>query len=175
MNSTTSRLFATHPFCAMMGLSFHRKSVEVTQERFNRISELFRAALEHEPPDRPEYVRKACAGDEDLRKEVGRLLEAVEHAGDCLLPSTETGPEPYPVMEEGLRLGLLLKERYRIDSILGSGGFGIVYLGRDTELHGRPVVIKILREQVEREWFHRRFEEECKALARIRHPGVVGV
>src|SRR5262249_17400967 len=49
------------------------------------------------------------------------------------------------------------------------------YLGQDGQLHNKLIVAKILREHSEREWIRKKFEEECKALARIRHPGVVGV
>jgi serine/threonine-protein kinase len=70
----------------------------------------------------------------------------------------------------------LLKDRYRIESAIGSGGFAAVYLARDTELHNRPVVIKVLHERQEsREWVEKKFRQECEALSRIGHPGIVGV
>ena len=73
-------------------------------------------------------------------------------------------------------IGALVKERYRVEKELGRGGFGAVYLARDEQLHSRPVVIKVLLEQAgQGEWFSKKFREEREALARIDHPGVVGV
>jgi tRNA A-37 threonylcarbamoyl transferase component Bud32 len=73
-------------------------------------------------------------------------------------------------------LGATLKARYHIERPLGSGGFGTVYLAADNALHGRRVVVKLLHEQQgAREWIQRKFREECEALARLHHPGIVGV
>jgi predicted Ser/Thr protein kinase len=73
-------------------------------------------------------------------------------------------------------VGTKIKDRYLIERELGRGGFGVVYLARDEQLHSRPVVVKILLEHgAESEWFNRKFREEREALARLDHPGVVGV
>lgn len=73
----------------------------------------------------------------------------------------------------------LLKDRYLIEKELGRGGIGVVYLARDQQLHGKPVVIKVLLPSVEEstnsQWFRKKFQQEIEALARIEHPGVVGV
>jgi len=73
--------------------------------------------------------------------------------------------------------GALVKDRYRIVKELGRGGFGVVYLARDEQLHSRPVVVKVLLEHTaaQSEWLSRKFREEREALARLDHPGVVGV
>src|ERR1039458_9478005 len=91
-------------------------------------------------------------------------------------------PAPVPtgetetMVQPGLPFTALLKDRYRIESSLGSGGFAAVYLARDAALHNRPVVIKVLHErQDSREWIEKKFRQECEALSRIAHPGIVGV
>jgi tRNA A-37 threonylcarbamoyl transferase component Bud32 len=75
--------------------------------------------------------------------------------------------------------GTLLDGRYLIESLLGKGGIGVVYLARDTKLMDKRVVIKVLLEQLgddeTEHWVRRKFREEIEALARIDHPGVVGV
>lgn len=72
--------------------------------------------------------------------------------------------------------GFVLKDRYVIERELGRGGIGVVYLARDRELLSRPVVVKILLDADDRaEWVRRKFRHEIEALARIDHPGVVGV
>lgn len=72
--------------------------------------------------------------------------------------------------------GVLLSGRYRIEKSLGRGGIGAVYLARDTQLLSKPVVIKVLLEETgQNPWFKKKFAQEVEALARIDHPGVVGV
>jgi len=45
------------------------------------------------------------------------------------------------------RLSAALKDRYRIEGELGSGGMASVYLARDLR-HDREVAIKVLRPEV---------------------------
>src|SRR3954470_2451361 len=75
--------------------------------------------------------------------------------------------------------GKLLDGRYLVKSQLGRGGIGVVYLARDTKLMDRRVVVKVLLDQLgdadTADWVRRKFREEIEALARIDHPGVVGV
>lgn len=70
----------------------------------------------------------------------------------------------------------VIADRYAIERELGRGGMGVVYLARDQKLHQKPVVIKVLLEDAMRdEWTVRKFQQEKEALARVDHPGVVGI
>ena len=70
---------------------------------------------------------------------------------------------------------MLLKNRYLVDKELGRGGFGIVYLAHDQQLMNKPVVIKVLTDDLASDpWPLKKFKQEIEALARIDHPGVVG-
>jgi serine/threonine-protein kinase len=65
--------------------------------------------------------------------------------------------------------------QYRVERTLGAGGMGSVYLARD-ELLDRWVAIKVLLPEVaELPGARDRFRAEARAMARIRHPHVVGV
>jgi serine/threonine protein kinase len=90
------------------------------------------------------------------------------------MKADETG-----VRQPGRYEGVLLDGRYLLERELGRGGIGVVYFARDQHLMGKPVVVKILLEQVfdaeTDEWVKRKFRQEVEALARIDHPGVVGV
>src|SRR5208283_6140500 len=43
-------------------------------ERWEQVAQLYRAALERAGSERSAFLREACAGDEDLRREVESLL-----------------------------------------------------------------------------------------------------
>src|ERR1039458_9218216 len=104
----------------------------------------------------------------------GRQDSAQAQAGEKG-PEAETALEPAPAT--ATTQAALIKERYRIVRELGRGGFGVVYLAHDEQLHSRPVVIKVLLEHAAAgdEWFSRKFREETEALARLDHPGIVNV
>jgi len=68
-----------------------------------------------------------------------------------------------------------LIDNFRIVSVLGKGGMGIVYKAYDTKLD-RYVAIKMLNAQTyEREHFIERFKREAKNQAKLTHPNIVGV
>jgi serine/threonine protein kinase/Tol biopolymer transport system component len=65
--------------------------------------------------------------------------------------------------------------RYRIESKLGEGGMGVVYLARDTQLD-RDVAIKILpQDRVSDPLRRQRFVQEAKAASALNHPGIVTI
>src|ERR1043166_5493204 len=69
-----------------------------------------------------------------------------------------------------------LDERYVIEKELGRGGVGVVYLARDRKLHDKRVVIKVLLDKaLDNAWVVQKFQQEKEALARVDHPGVVGI
>jgi serine/threonine protein kinase len=69
-----------------------------------------------------------------------------------------------------------LGDRYLIQGELGRGGVGAVYLARDRKLHDKPVVIKVLLDKsLQNSWVVQKFQQEKEALARVDHPGVVGI
>ena len=51
-------------------------------ERWERIKELFVAALEHDSSERSAFLDEACGQDHELRREVGSLLSAHEKPND---------------------------------------------------------------------------------------------
>jgi serine/threonine protein kinase len=73
-------------------------------------------------------------------------------------------------------IGKTIDERYFIESELGQGGVGAVYLASDRKLHDKHVVIKILLDKsLQNSWVVQKFQQEKEALARVDHPGVVGI
>ncbi|MFG2940806.1 protein kinase [Streptomyces sp. NPDC048282] len=74
-------------------------------------------------------------------------------------------PPPVPLRTgDPVRVG-----PYALVSVLGSGGMGRVYLGRDTQGGPGPAAVKVIRpEYAEDPKFRRRFEREVGALDRVR-------
>jgi Protein kinase domain len=71
-------------------------------------------------------------------------------------------------------LGLVV-DGFAIDSVLGAGGCGTVYRGRQLGLD-RPVAIKVPTfDVVDDPVLKKRFVREARAAARVRHPGVVTI
>lgn len=76
-----------------------------------------------------------------------------------------------------LRPGTLLRERYRIERIIGSGGMGNVYLAQDERLPGRRCAVKEVRYlgNFPPEWrreLREQFLREATVLARLDHPNL---
>src|SRR5262245_31311303 len=75
--------------------------------------------------------------------------------------------------------GQLVADRYRLTSLIGSGGMGRVWLARDEVLH-RDVAVKevVLPEDMtieERAELYQRTMREARAAGRLSHPNVVAV
>jgi len=69
-----------------------------------------------------------------------------------------------------------LLPQYEIERMLGRGGMGAVYMGRQRSLD-RPVAIKILSSHLAGKdtSFVERFKNEARAMAKLSHPGIVAV
>jgi eukaryotic-like serine/threonine-protein kinase len=63
---------------------------------------------------------------------------------------------------------------YRIDSLLGEGGMGVVYRAFDTRLN-RPVAIKFLSDEVADAAARRRFQRESQTASSLNHPHILTV
>ena len=65
--------------------------------------------------------------------------------------------------------------KYRVDAVIGTGGFAWVYKAYDPELE-IPVALKILKPQYAGdEKFEQRFRREASTAARLRHPNIVKI
>lgn len=74
-----------------------------------------------------------------------------------------------------LGAGTILIDRYVLGDRLGGGGMGEVWRADDTVL-GRTVAVKVLMPALTDDAaFTRRFKNEARAMATLRHPGVVDV
>lgn len=80
------------------------------------------------------------------------------------------GSAPAPVLGRPDFIG-----PYRILSVLGEGGFGMVYLGERREPFVQRVAIKVLKPGMDSASVLARFEQERQSLAVMDHPGVARI
>lgn len=152
----------------------------MTPQEYERLTELFHAALEIAPNQRPAFLDQLSAGEADLRRELESLLavseqgaaytEPPEDIAAAYLAQQSGGPGAVPSLAPNTRI-----DRYEIRSLLGKGGMGEVYLAEDLRLH-RKVALKILPAAVAANQDRmRRFEQEATAAAALNHPHIAHI
>ncbi|HYN90143.1 MAG TPA: serine/threonine-protein kinase, partial [Ardenticatenaceae bacterium] len=145
----------------------------MTPERWQHITQVYEAALEHEPDARAAFLADSCGPDADLRREVDSLL--AHNATPVLVDSSVWDVVGGLLdVEAGLALGSVAGH-YRIDALLGAGGMGQVYRARDMKL-GRDVALKILPALLaDDDELLERFRREARVLASLNHPGIATI
>ncbi len=145
----------------------------MTATEWDRVISVFGDASELPAAERPAFLDSRCGDDVSLRAAVERLL--TEH-------DRTAGPLDRPLFSadagnsEDVWSGRVLNSRYRIERFLARGGMSTVYLARDQQLAGKPVIVKFLHAWARQyAWLKARFRQEMEALARIDHHAVVGV
>ena len=138
---------------------------------WQRINELFHAAIEREAGERSAFLAAACEGDGPLRLEIERLLTAHQRAvtliGTSVFNHRAVGEfdEPSAV---GRQFG-----PYRIVRELGRGGMGAVYLAeRADQQYEKRVAIKLVKRGMDTDAVIRQFWHERQILATLEHPNV---
>ena len=129
--------------------------------RESEIERICQAALDCPSEARAELLATECRDDEEMRREVERLL-AFETAAERFLE------------RQALTVPSWLGP-YEIESILGIGGMGEVYGGRDTVL-GRDVAVKVLPRSLATDPERvARLLREARVVASLNHPNIAQI
>jgi len=144
-------------------------------ERYEKIGQLYHAALDLPVEQRVTFLADACSGDRSLRLEVESLLAAHDAAGDFIVTSAMSVTARSMVHDEDAGLLTGRVGAYDALSLMGRGGMGEVYEAYDTRL-GRKVALKLLRSTLtSNPEAVRRFEQEARAASSLNHPNIVTV
>jgi eukaryotic-like serine/threonine-protein kinase len=144
-------------------------------ERWNKVIDLFQSALERPPEERAAFLNEVCSGDEDMRREVESLLTSHARAENFIeVPAFEVAPELATTKNADPLVGKLIGH-YRIESLIGVGGMGEVYLARDERL-GRKAALKLLPESLTTDEAQlSRFKNEARTASALNHPNILTV
>src|SRR5262245_45542907 len=153
-------------------------------DRWQKIDELFGAALERPPADRAAFLDEACGDDRELCREVEKMLKIDEQATEFIQtdvfevaaklitrPQAARTPSFSSDSIDDVRFvpGDVLLERYRIVGLLGRGGMGEVYRADDLKLK-QAVALKFLPASLSADGAAlARFYKEVRAARQISH------
>jgi eukaryotic-like serine/threonine-protein kinase len=152
-------------------------------EEVERVMAVF---LELPDEQRSAYLAKQPA---PIRAEVESLMAAYRSAGSFLEGETDLpgkmrlmlGAEHTRRYSESLAEGAGFAVDngtqigpYRIESVVGKGGMGVVYRALDTKLN-RPVAVKFLFDDLADPSARRRFQREAQTASSLNHPHILTV
>jgi serine/threonine protein kinase/Tfp pilus assembly protein PilF len=152
-----------------------RGRYRMNAERWQQVNDLFHLAAQRAPNERAAFLDEACHGDKSLSREVESLLDSYERAESFIeSPAFEIAPELLTNDTAGALVGELIGH-YRIESLIGVGGMGEVYLARDERL-GRKVALKLLSKRlIADETQLSRFKTEARSASALNHPNILTV
>ena len=134
---------------------------------YRRVSDVFDAAVELDPPARAAFLDDACRDAPEVRREVEALLAASDGARtDALFPPLVRA-EDAATLAVGQRVG-----PYTLVRQVGEGGMGVVFEATREDV-GKTVALKLVRHGRLASPEHlRRFRLEQRVLARLEHANV---
>ncbi len=151
------------------------------QDIETRATQIIDHAQTLKPAERDDYLEAQYQHDPILRARVqARLARHPASKNECQNPDglqsaiangdLPSRPLQRDMIEEGTAIG-----PYTVECLLGSGGFGAVYLAQQEEPIRRQVALKILKVGMDTAEIVQRFEAEEQALALMSHPGIASV
>ncbi len=146
----------------------------MTPERWQQVRAIFDAALEQPSASVEEFVRNACGEDEELYREIERMLR--HHAQTAFLDHPPLGAAVAPGAAT-FHEGQIVAGRYRILRYISHGGMGEVYEARDLDLDlAETVALKTLLPEIAAdEAMIARFKQEITLSRKVAHPNVCRV
>ena len=136
--------------------------------------DLFIAALQLAPTERPALFDRECPNDSALRQRVEKLLAASAEAGSAF--GRQDGTIDYEAAASVSNVaGTVISGRYKLLEEIGEGGMGTVWVAEQTQPVRRKVALKLIKPGMDSKSVLARFEAERQALAVMDHPNIAKV
>jgi eukaryotic-like serine/threonine-protein kinase len=137
--------------------------------RWDRLEQLFYAALALPALERTQFLERECADDVALRAEVDSLLAFSGKTLQELRKPVDEAAQHLASEEAGQQIG-----PYRLTRLIGEGGMGQVYLARRADkLYEQEVAIKLMHAGLKQaQSMLSRFSAERQILANLNHPNI---
>lgn len=143
--------------------------------RWQEVQELFEMVIDESPDRRASILADSCGGDDELRREVERLLkEDAATAEDFLDPIAPSVVSNLLAATDAVPIEHREIGGYRVIDVLGAGGHGTVYLAEQLQPR-RTVALKVVKTGLRSGDLERRLRYEAEVLAHLRHPGIAQV
>ena len=160
----------------------HRERGELTPERWQQVSRIFKSAISLDSEARAAYLKQQCLDDDSLRADVEKLLDSHRQASeeDFIGGLAAEAAAPLLIVEDaGGPTRTLIKGQqfgsYVVLDSIGAGGMGEVYLARDTRLD-RTVALKVLSSDISRDKRRmQRFLQEAKVASSLNQPNILTI
>jgi serine/threonine protein kinase/Tfp pilus assembly protein PilF len=158
-------------------------------EQWQQIEDIFQEALDLPAAERARFIEEKCAGDEDLRRAVEKLVVRYEREETFLESPVwtdsrflgskakreiarslddEIKPQRKQKAAIGERVGV-----YRLVEELGRGGMGVVYYATRADGEFRQkVAVKLIKRGMDTDFIVGRFRAERQILANLNHPNI---
>ena len=133
----------------------------MTPERWQKVKDIFNEVVELKDDERERFLNEAINGDDEMRREVEKLLASDENSKTIYNNFSVIPPEAAKDF-----IG-----NYKILEKIGEGGMGAVYLAERADLK-QKVALKVIRHGADSDVILRRFRREQEILAALEHPNI---
>jgi non-specific serine/threonine protein kinase/serine/threonine-protein kinase len=149
----------------------------MTPEQFARVEGLFEKACDQPADRRLAWLREQSDDPDVLCKVEGMLAHDAVSVEPIDAPAMGAGFHVGKAdeIEQRLRDEFAAAGRYRIEALLGEGGFGSVYRAAQVEPVRRRVALKVIKLGMDTRRVLARFEAERQTLAMMNHPGIAKI
>ncbi len=144
----------------------------MTPARWQKVEEIFHAALDLPPADRDAFLSQSCGSDLDMAAMIREMIDADQDSAANLGHIDVAVQQAAKIAIHGAKTDIPKRlGPYRIEREIGAGGMGAVYLAtRDDDQYHKQVAVKLIHHGMTFAGTIERFLQERQILANLDHP-----